>query len=101
MPVGAAIAGSAVVGAGATAYAANKGSKATTQAAQQSNALQGQIYGQNREALSPFMNRGNRAGDTMAGMLGIGSTPTNAFSMFNPGSGAPAQVGPIIMGTAP
>lgn len=85
MPIGttAAILGSAVIGAGASALGASKNSKAIKQAqtAQsqsdaQQIAFQREAYGNNQAALSPFMTRGNAAGDTINALLGIGGSVT-------------------------
>lgn len=82
MPIGA-IVGTAVVGAGATAYSASKNSKAIkqaqtaqTQSDAQQIAFQREAYGNNQAALSPFMTRGNAAGDTINALLGIGGSVT-------------------------
>lgn len=90
MPIGAAI-GSAVVGGGAAIIGANKNAKSidkATQAQQDSTnqqvALQRDIYGQNRNALAPFMARGNAAGDTINALLGLGGSPQGALSQFAP-----------------
>jgi hypothetical protein len=73
-----AILASAAVAAGATAYGASKSSaaaKSAANAAQQSaaenNALQREVYGQNTANLSPFMMRGNAAGDSINALLGL------------------------------
>lgn len=75
----AAILGSAVIGAGASALGAsaqNKASKRAEQTAQQTaaanNALQREIYQQNAAVLSPFQQRGNAAGDAINALLGLG-----------------------------
>lgn len=75
----AAIIGSAVIGAGASAIGASKNSKAIrksqqaqTAANDQSIALQRETYGQNKEILNPFVQRGNRAGDAYNALLGLG-----------------------------
>lgn len=75
----AAILGSAVIGAGASALGAsaqNKASKRAEQTAQQTaaanNALQREIYQQNAAVLSPFQQRGNAAGDAINSLLGLG-----------------------------
>jgi hypothetical protein len=52
--------------------AINKSAAANTAANQQSVALQRDIYGQNQQALSPFMQRGNAAGDQINALLGLG-----------------------------
>lgn len=79
----AAILGSAVIGAGASAIAGSKNSKAINKATEaqaqgnaQSVALQRDIYGQNKSALAPFMSRGNAAGDQINALLGLGGVPT-------------------------
>ena len=101
MPIGAAI-GVGVLGAGASVVGASKNSKAikaSTQAQSDSNAasvaLQREVYGNNEAALSPFMSRGNAAGDQLNDLLGLGGQPaqqqqqpnlTNYFSGANPGA---------------
>lgn len=77
----AALIGSAVIGAGASAISSSKNSKAInaatdaqTQSNDQSIALQSQIYGQNKETLSPYVNRGNVAGNQINALLGLGGT---------------------------
>lgn len=77
----AALIGSAVIGAGASAISSSKNNKAInaatdaqTQSNDQSIALQSQIYGQNKETLSPYVNRGNVAGNQINALLGLGGT---------------------------
>ena len=77
----AAIIGSAVVGAGASALSSRNNSRAIDNATQaqtegnaQSVALQRDIYGQNRDTLNPYIQRGNVAGNTMNALLGLGGT---------------------------
>lgn len=94
MAIGTALAiglGSAVIGAGGSALAASKNSKAinkSTQANAQANAqsvaLQRDIYGQNKQALSPFMERGNVAGNTMNALLGLGGSPAQPAQAAQP-----------------
>lgn len=81
----AAIIGSAALSAGAGALASSKNSKAINQATDaqtQSNAaslaLQSNIFDQNKETLSPFVNRGNAAGDQINALLGLGGQQTQA-----------------------
>lgn len=94
MPVGAII-GAGALTAGASVYGASKNSKAinkATAAQTQSNndsvALQRDIYGQNRAVLSPFVQRGNVAGETMNALLGLGGNdnppaqPVNALASY-------------------
>ena len=40
--------------------------------AQQNNALAREIYGQNKDILNPFVQRGNKAGDAINALLGLG-----------------------------
>lgn len=85
----AALIGSAVIGAGASAIGASKNSKAIrksqqaqTAANDQSIAIQRETYGQNKEILNPFVQRGNSAGDAYNALLGLGgSTPITAQPM--------------------
>lgn len=96
------------IGAGVSAIssgnAANKAADTSAQVAAQNNALARDVYGQNKQALSPFINRGNQAGDTLNAMLGLGGpqqqTQPNALAQFaqNPGelfspNGAPFGAG--------
>ena len=75
----AAIIGSAVIGAGVSAMGASKNSKAIRKSTQaqtaandQSIALQRETYGQNKEILNPFVQRGNAAGGAINALLGLG-----------------------------
>jgi hypothetical protein len=54
--------------------AANKAAQVATDTNATNNALAREIYGQNQQALAPFMQRGNVAGDYINAMLGIPST---------------------------
>jgi len=54
--------------------AANKAAEVATDTNTANNALAREIYGQNQQALAPFMQRGNVAGDYINAMLGIPST---------------------------
>jgi hypothetical protein len=72
--------GAAVLGAGASALSSSKNSKAINQATtaqtaatDQNNALQRDIYGQNKETLSPFVQGGVAANSALNSMLGLGS----------------------------
>ena len=55
--------------------AMNKASDASLAAAQENSATQKYIYGENKAALSPFMQRGNIAGDYLNAFLGLPSAP--------------------------
>lgn len=92
----AAILGSAIIGAGGTALAAKSNSGAINKAtdAQTANnaeqmALQREIYGENKAALSPFMARGNMAGDVMNNALGLsgGNAALTAYEAFKQSTG--------------
>lgn len=89
----AAILGSAVIGAGASAIAGSKNSKAINQATAaqtdsnaQSLALQERVFNQNRDTLNPFVQRGNTAGNAMNALLGLGG------SSFEQGGPQAAQI---------
>lgn len=77
MPVGAIIGGvasigGALIGSSAQKKAANKAADVSLQTAQQNNALAQNIYNQNAQALSPFQQRGNEAGNAINALLGLG-----------------------------
>jgi hypothetical protein len=74
---------SAVVAAGATVYSANRQSRAarsaanaTTQAAQDSNQLQWQMYQQNRDDLQPWRQAGQTGLNEYMALLGLPQTGT-------------------------
>lgn len=75
MPAIAIAAGVAAVGGVASAaissHAANKATQAATNAADQNNALQRDIYNQNRATLSPFVNNGTQASNAYNALLGL------------------------------
>lgn len=77
--LGAAGIGSAISGSSAS-KAAGKASDATLRAAQENNALQRDIYGQNKNALSPYMERGNTAGSYLNAFLGLPSSASSTAS---------------------
>lgn len=84
--MGAALLGSAVIdgagsalGASATKKAANKASDTALSVARENNRLAADIYGQNKNALSPFMERGNAAGSAINALLGLGGTTTGGM----------------------
>lgn len=64
--------GGAIIGGNAQKKAAQTASDTSLAVAQQNNALAKDIYGQNQQALSPFMQRGNAAGNQINALLGIG-----------------------------
>lgn len=69
--IAAAVVGSAVVGAGASAYAANKGAKAQTKAAEKANATLQQTQGQIRQDLLPYNEAGQAATQSLNRLLGL------------------------------
>ncbi len=73
MPVGAAIgvAAGSIGGAAIASGATKKASKASSAAAADNNALTRSIYDSNVGYLSPFMARGNAAGDQINALLGL------------------------------
>lgn len=70
MPVGALI-GSAVVGAGASIYGANKAASAQTKAANQASQIQKDQYAQTRADLAPYRDVGATALSQYQGALGM------------------------------
>lgn len=76
--VGGAIAGAGAIGGAAlSSSASKKASKTAAQAQQdtaaQNNALQQQIYNQNKATLSPFVNTGTSASNAINALLGLGA----------------------------
>jgi len=82
--------GVGALGAGASAISANKASKRAAQTSQANTdanvALARDIYGQNQQALNPFMQRGNVAGNQINALLGLGGSQN---------MGGPANVGAL------
>ena len=114
----AAILGSAVIGAGASAIGASKNSKAINSATQaqtdsnaQSLALQEQIYGENKQALSPFQQTGVAATGQINALLGLQPAqqqpiqqqqPQSLQSLYSAFYGEPAyNLGPFVSGANP
>lgn len=86
MPI-AAIAGAAVIGAGASIYSAKKAAKAQKNAADQSIAEQRRQYDQTRADQAPWRTAGTAAIDKLSAVYGLnGKTATNP-------DGTPAQYG--------
>lgn len=90
MAIGTAAAiGIGLAGAGAVAgsISSNKASKRAAQVSQDNNAanvaLQREIYGQNKEILSPFVQRGNAAGNAINALLGLGGTQATPTAQPN------------------
>lgn len=63
-----------VLGSKSQSKAASKAADTSLQVAQQNNALARDIYGQNKDILNPYVQRGNPAGATLNALLGIGGT---------------------------
>lgn len=83
--------------------AATKAADTSLQVANQNNALASDIYGQNQQALSPYMARGNVAGDQMNAMLGLGGgfqAPQGAQTAYG-GAGAPNSMMSLYSGANP
>lgn len=102
--MGAALLGSAVIGAGANAIGASANSKAigkATDAQVQSNResleLQKDIYGKNNALLSPFVERGNVAGDTINALLGLPTATGNGPGMGEPDYAGYVQGNPDLL----
>lgn len=81
MPVAAAIAGAAVIGAGATIVSSNNASRAARRATDKTIAAQEEARRANLATLQPWMDTGRRASSAIENMLGIGA----------PSSAAPAR----------
>lgn len=68
----------------------NRNARRAAETSRQNNAentaLAREIYGQNRQVLNPFMQRGNAAGNQINALLGLGGAPME--------QGGPANVGP-------
>lgn len=90
--LGAALVGSAIIGAGASAIGAgannkaiNRANDAQQQAAQNSLALQRDTYNRNNAILSPYSQRGNAAGESINALLGIegaSSVPSSGGGLY-------------------
>lgn len=78
MPVGAAIGGAAVVGGVATSKAAKKNAQAAQSVADQNNALQREIYNENRAAMQPYAEGGARSFATWQDLMGLSANPEEA-----------------------
>lgn len=68
------IAGS-VIGASSKNKAAKKAAKAEADAAEKNNALTREIYGQNKDIIAPYAQRGGVAGDYINAFLGLPQAP--------------------------
>jgi hypothetical protein len=85
----AATVGGAVISSSAAKKASKTAANAATTAATENNALQRDIYDQNKATLSPFVNAGSSVTPTIQSALGLnGSTAANdAFNLFKGSSG--------------
>lgn len=83
MPIAAAIAGAAVIGGAVSVNANNKAAKAAKDAAAKSNALQTDIYNQNKAMLAPYVGIGAAATESIEGLLGIGGDPAASSVAFD------------------
>lgn len=86
-------AGIGAVGAVAASRSASRGAQqaanTTAQSNAESQALQRDIYNQNRDILNPYVTRGNEAGGAIQGLLGFGDSTAadNAFARYQDSSG--------------
>jgi hypothetical protein len=89
MPVAIAIAGAAVVGAGVSITASNKAAKTAKQNAATNNALQQNVYDENKALLAPYVGAGNAATPTIQGLLGLGDSAAagKAFDTYKSSTG--------------
>lgn len=71
MGIAAAIGGAAVIGAGASIYSSSKASKTAKNTAAANNALQEDIYNQNKTALAPYEAAGTKATPAIEALLGL------------------------------
>jgi hypothetical protein len=76
VPIGAAIGVAGVAGAGASVIGSNKAASAADKAATSNNALQAQIYDQNKQTLAPYVQSGNAATEQLRRLLGLGDSNT-------------------------
>jgi hypothetical protein len=84
MPPALAIAGSAVIGAGASIISGNKAAKAQQKAADQSIAEQRREYDQDRADLAPWRTTGASALAKLSAAYGLNGTPTVTGGPTNP-----------------
>lgn len=82
-----------IIGGSNNNKAINKATDATVQANAQNLALQKEIYGENKQTLSPFVNTGMQASGAINALLGL--TPTNAPVQAAPQTQANAAATPL------
>jgi hypothetical protein len=80
---GAGAIGAAAIGSSAQKKASQQATQAATDATTQNNALQREIYGQNKEVLQPFYQSGYAANDNINALLGLGGDPAKAQAAFD------------------
>jgi hypothetical protein len=73
--VAVAIGGAAVIGAGASIISGNAAASAAKQNAAANNALQADIYSQNKQVLSPYVQAGIPATNSIQALLGLTNNP--------------------------
>lgn len=83
MPLAAAVIGAAVIGGGAAIIGGNKAASAAKQTAASNNALQTQIFNENKATLAPYVATGNKATTSIEGLLGIGGDPAASSAAFD------------------
>lgn len=83
MPLAIAVGASAVLGAGVAVSASNKAAKTARQTAAANNALQQDIYNQNKATLSPYVTTGQTVTKSIEGLLGIGGDKAAANAAFD------------------
>lgn len=88
MPLAIAVGGAAILGAGASISASNRAAKTAKQTAAANNALQAQTYAENKAVLSPYVATGNKATQSIEGLLGIGSDPHTSAAAFDAYNGS-------------
>jgi hypothetical protein len=82
MPAAAIVAAGALT-AGSSIISGNKAAKAAKHAANKNNALQADIYSQNKATLAPYTDRGNAAGANINALLGLTNDNGAAHNAFN------------------
>lgn len=80
--VAVAIVGAAAIGGVASMSAAGSASKNAKETRKENNALQADIYGQNKAALDPFRTTGGRATTAIESLLGLSGDPTAQNAAF-------------------
>lgn len=81
-----------IIGGNAQKKAANKAADVSLQVAQENNALAKDIYSQNKGVLSPYVSRGNQAGDMINALLGLQPTQAPNSTPSTPVGGTAGNV---------